>query len=286
MNKHDCAECRSDRIVECWSAGDMVCSDCGLVQYGGILDDRSMDYGYQDVHYFNENVGSTSTIVDARHCKGFDVRKLLKYQNQCGYKTDTGANAFGRQLSKMGLDNTIVASSALNFFTRAIDDIGSKHIKVVVMAISLYYSCKLHKNATTLAEICDAFSVSEKRFWQHSTSVLESWKTLPNFKEIMVASSQEDILVRMIYSVPGIPQEEIWNVVKVAHNVQARVAGSSLQTLKASKLNATIIYIACCMILGQGIISKACLSKGFNVSITTMNKHENLIQSILMSNTL
>jgi transcription initiation factor TFIIIB Brf1 subunit/transcription initiation factor TFIIB len=285
MNKLSCEECRSDRIVECWSAGDMVCSNCGLVQYGGILDDRSVDYGYQDVHYFDDNVGSTSTIVDARDCKGFDVRKLLKYQHQCGRKTDTGANAFRQELSKMGLDNTIVATTAIDLFTRAIQDIGSKHIKTVVMAVSLYYSCKLHKNATTLVEICDAFSVSEKRFWQHSTSVLESWKSLPNFKHIMVASSKEDILVRMVYSVPGIPQEKIWNIVNVARNVQARVADSSLQTLKASKLNCTIIYIACSIALGPKSISKACLSNGFGVSITTINKHENLIQSILISDT-
>jgi transcription initiation factor TFIIIB Brf1 subunit/transcription initiation factor TFIIB len=284
MNKLNCAECHSDRIVECWSAGDIVCSNCGLVQYGGILDDRCTEYGYQDVN-FDDNVGSTSTIVDARDCKGFDVRKLLKYQQQCCPKTDTGANAFGRQLSKMGLDNTIVASSALKFFARAIDDIGSKHIKTVVMAVSLYYSCKLHKNATTLAEICDAFSVSEKRFWQHSTSVLESLKTLRNFKDIMVASSQEDILVRMIYSVPSIPQDSMWDVVKAARNVQARVAVSYLQGLKPSKLNVTIIYIACCISLGANVISKACLANGFGVSQTTMNKHENLIQSILISNT-
>jgi transcription initiation factor TFIIIB Brf1 subunit/transcription initiation factor TFIIB len=285
MNKLSCEECRSDRIVECWSAGDMVCSDCGLVQYGGILDDRSVDYGYQDVHYFDDNVGSTSTIVDARDCKGFDVRKLLKYQHQCGRKTDTGTNTLGRELSKMGLDNTIVATTAIDLFTRAIQDIGSKHIKTVVMAVSLYYSCKLHRYATTLAEICDAFSVSEKRFWQHTTSVLESWKTQPNFKDIMVASSKEDILTRMVYSVPGIPQEKIWNIVKVARNVQARVAGSSLQGLKPSKLNVTIIYIACCISLGANVISKARLANGFNVSITTINKHETLIQSILISNT-
>jgi transcription initiation factor TFIIIB Brf1 subunit/transcription initiation factor TFIIB len=280
MNKLNCEECRSDRIVECWSAGDMVCSNCGLVQYGGILDDRCTEYGYQDVN-FDDNVGSTSTIVDARDCKGFDVRKLLKYQNQCGRKTDTGANAFRQELSKMGLDNTIVAATAIDLFARAIQDIGNKHTKTVVMAVSLYYSCKLHKNATTLAEICDAFSVSEKRFWQHSTSVLESWKTLTNFKDIMVASSQEDILVRMIYSVPGIPQEHMWGVVKAARNLQTHVAGSAMQALKPSKLNSTIIYIACSIALGPKIISKARLSQGFGVSMTTMNKHEKMIQSML-----
>jgi transcription initiation factor TFIIIB Brf1 subunit/transcription initiation factor TFIIB len=188
-------------------------------------------------------------------------------------------------LERIGLerrDDAVLLASEL--YTKAFNEERRTSTKSLVMAVCAYYACKFHKRGHTPEGMCVAFGVTDiKRFWQSVVETVDTWKSLRNFKELMLSVASEDLMTRMVYSVPTISEDQQWNVLKAARQLEARLGGHAVfKTLKPSKFNVALIYVAC-RLVGCEEVTKSALAQGFGVAMNTVNKHEGLIQTYLVT---
>ena len=156
---------------------------------------------------------------------------------------------------------------------------------------AVYYACKMNRRGRSLAAVKVAFGVDVSTAGGGSDAwderIIECWRKAlapTTFKGILLASSEDDLLTRMVYRVPEsvIAANHTWPVLKTARKLAAIVA-PRIPAVKPSKLNVTLIYIACKTAIGTATADIAAeLVKEFDVSVATMKKHERLVQQILV----
>ena len=83
----------------------------------------------------------------------------------------------------------------------------------------------------------------------------------------------------MVYKIDLLYNKE-WEVIKKAKKIINKLNNNNeFKNLKPSKINATIIYIACKLLKIK--IMKKNISNVLDVSVVTMVKHEKIIQGLL-----
>ena len=296
----NCSGCLSgsECFLEDRRAGDIVCTKCGLVQPGCIFDDfdsrRMYDYADNEGG-FNESC-HMSVVHEVYETMRLDIRgskSLQRLAHRCikeGSKNGTtmvlekDIRMMKTALDRIGIEgHDVVVLLASELYAKAFNEERRTTTKSLVMAVCAYYACKLHKRGNTPEGMCQAFGVADiKRFWQSVVETVDTWKGLRNFKELMLAVASEDLMTRMVYSVPGIPEYQQWSVLKAVRQLDERIGGHAIfKTLKPSKFNVALIYVACRLVGCE--VTKPELAKGFGVAMNTVNKHEGLIQTYLAS---
>jgi len=94
-------------------------------------------------------------------------------------------------------------------------------------------------------------------------------------------SDHVDQLVRTVHKLECIPHNAAWDVIKVAKKVYERVyALPRICALKSPTLYACCIYISCMM--NNVCVCKVALCDELGIALSTLKKHEALIQNALM----
>jgi transcription initiation factor TFIIIB Brf1 subunit/transcription initiation factor TFIIB len=148
------------------------------------------------------------------------------------------------------------------------------------MAACAYFACKLDKRPLPVLLFSNAFQISNTKMNKCCTELLEALSDKPYHSKLLKETCSEDLLTQMVYQVDDITDK--WAVIKMARKIINKIhTHPSFKTQKPSKINVTIIFIACTM-LGLNI-PKHVYQNDLNVSALTMINHEKLIQGILQA---
>lgn len=161
----------------------------------------------------------------------------------------------------------IIKDVICRFHTLAIES-GRKQFDTSFWAACVYMA-SMELNRGMSPEECMRLLGCEEshKFWESYKQL--GGKTIPQARH-------NNGLARVIH-VLDLPSDKIWEIKKIADRLWERVK-DDVGTLKSSKLNSSIVYIAC-KIGGINNLHNVC-SK-LNISKGTLKKHEERIQSIL-----
>lgn len=247
-----CFSCQSEKIVHIVADGDIVCTSCGVVQQGHVIDDT-----YWGNKKYTDN-------MDYEHPKPTSEPPnplMATLKEAC--------------LHLLNMENTFVIERTMYF----IGAINSKDNSVVkrgdrkraVLATCFYLATREAANIGLHANVVyDYFGVP---MWKEYTYVI-CMLDLKVEKDILFYDS----LRRMVYDCPDIDINLQWRIIKMAETVREKVHGIVGSSGKPSKLNACYIYIAWKLIEP----TKVCLQSfcaHFDISVSTLHKHELLIQT-------
>lgn len=246
-----CYHCKSTNLIE--DGGYVTCRSCGTVNQDGVF------------------------VVDASwmECSA-DYRK---HYHEEEWETVQPKDKFLGELR-----NVVEQLSVPDYINKMIEEVfmeyRKKHLRRGVhmrgmMAASVYLVCKAEKHMLPISVVGNAFDVPSTVINQCCVDMVEALYYLPMFKK---QPKTDDVLSRMVYQVHEIDNH--WEVIKTCRKLIDKLSTHSLFRIqKSSKINATLIYIAC-QVLKLGI-QKSVFQKYFDVSPLTMINHEKLIQDLL-----
>lgn len=256
---HVCSDCRGYQFV--WdNNGDVVCTTCGLVKIERYIDDRP-EWGSYNAY----DMCRAALLIEEDH-ESDQVKE---------------AKAF---LQVIENDEPLVAT-CIELYCIAIDKlrvIHTKH-KKNIMAICIYHaSCHVQRGLIP-EHVMAMMQVNSADFWKESYNVSQTWTDLSYYDSLMSAvasaSSAYQRLVHILESVVWLGKRK-WDVIKAANILFHRIQGTHvIGRVKQSKLHPTIIYIAC-MVCGIKVELRE-LCRCLNTSVTTVKKHEAMIQDVL-----
>jgi hypothetical protein len=270
MDWHICNDCGSDKLVECVQDGDLVCSNCGLVKMGHLIDDT-----YKGNCCFDENGGTMHDVF--KECQ--ENVAIQQMPNSYEYRKEHCSLKRSGEFI-LGIDNSFdVNTTSWTLFLGAMNKSckgkrGDK--KQAVLAASMYCACKMHKRGIQAQIIYSYFNIP---LWKDFTEICSNWSDVNGIREALISISEGDALKRMIYDNSDIPDDKLWLVVKNAYVIKDKLNGSLDCMVKASKLNACLIYIACSIVGCK--MSKQNIKDIYGVTPVTLKKHETMIQLCL-----
>lgn len=248
-----CSDCNSDKVYEI--KGEMLCTNCGLVLY---------DYVYQDEILYDENYDIYDNIPILNEIK-VSTKITLDLKNICINHFEMSDNLFNStlELFKDVKQNNIFKGEHLNGY----------------LAGCIYYTYKLFNISKQKNDIIRYFNISLNKFNICCNEIIEILANKPYFSKLLKETLAEDLLSQMVYKIDILYNKE-WEVIKKAKKIINKLNNNNeFKNLKPSKINATIIYIACKLLKIK--IMKKNISNILDVSIVTMVKHEKIIQELL-----
>ena len=255
MNYHNlkCSGCNSNKVYEI--KGEVLCTNCGLVLY---------DYVYQDEVLYDENYDIYDNIPIFNEVK-ISTKITLDLKNICINHFEMSDNLFNStlELFKDVKQNNIFKGEHLNGY----------------LAGCIYYTYKLFNISKQKNDIIHYFNISLNKFNICCNEIIQILAHKPYFSKLLKETFAEDLLSQMVYKIDLLYNKE-WEVIKKAKKIINKLNNNNeFKNLKPSKINATIIYIACKLLKIK--IMKKNISNVLDVSIVTMVKHEKIIQELL-----
>jgi transcription initiation factor TFIIIB Brf1 subunit/transcription initiation factor TFIIB len=294
-----CTDCGSFSLVEDWANGDLICTDCGLVAQGHIID-YSADWinnaetgtdmsrvGAPVNHLFHDDM--MSTVIPKR--SGTWMISRLHDHMSMTYKD--------RALYKAYQTIQKTCEDVLHLPTRVIDQAkelykDTKDIKITrgdnhkaIVACCVYFACKLCPEIGCVREkieICDAFVVDKSTFTAACKIFQDVSKDRPYYDKLFEESSNSDrgIIFRTVRQFPEISDSRIWNVVRRiedAYKICKEQSDGLLDSKTPHSIITSLIYIISeRMTLG---ISKNDIKTYCKVSAVTLNKTIGLVTEVL-----
>lgn len=274
-----CFHCGKKALVE--YDGDQTCRACGTVNKSHCIDDRAewRIFGDEDagedpcrVGYPNDHDDMSTLIGD---------KKLMRLQRMI-HKPVSAADVELRDVCQRMLD---LSDNVVDTAKRVFHDV-KEAMEVAVrgdnlrglMAAAVFFACRMNSSPRMIPQITGAFGVSTSKFNAGCSDILELLVDKHYHKDLIKQSGPNDMLVKMVYSVDKINDK--WPVIRRARRLIERVKDDHrFRVQKPSKINATLIYIACHTLKLK--VTKQDISEDLGVSIVTMVKHEKVIQDIL-----
>jgi transcription initiation factor TFIIIB Brf1 subunit/transcription initiation factor TFIIB len=248
-----CSDCHSNKVYEI--KGEVLCTNCGLVIYDSVYQDEVIydtNYDvYDNIPIFNEIKVSTKIEIDLK--------------NICMNHFEMSDDLFNStlELFKDVKQNNIFKGEHLNGY----------------LAGCIYYTYKLFNISKQKNDIMCYFNIPLNKFNICCNEIIGILSNKPYFSRLLKETFAEDLLVQMVYKINSLCNKE-WEVIKGARKIINKLNKNiEFKNLKPSKINATIIYIACKLLKIK--IMKKEISNVLDVSIVTMVKHEKIIQGLL-----
>lgn len=244
-----CFACKSAKIVHVVVDGDMVCRACGVVQQAHVIDDTYWGNAkYNDAT--EECLPAPLPYSEPQH----PLRKSLK--EACFHLMNT--------------ENTLVTERTIHF----VDILHGHGIKRKTAIATCFYLATKEANVGLNASIIYAYF--QVPIWKEYNNVVAVLSPELRVGDAMCCES----LRRMVYTCYDIDVKLQWKIIKAAESIRQKVHGIVGVNGKPSKLNACYIYIARKLIEpNMFCIEDHC--KFFDVSVSTLNKHERMIQAAL-----
>lgn len=251
-----CKSCQSDKIRVCQRDGDIVCTTCGLVQEGYLCDETL--YGNTPFEDRATCSFSAELLPDDKQKK--NVQRLFRQASLC---------ILGDEFEN------IVADAYSLYETVAKRHRGEQ--KKALYCVCFILACKSNKSGTDPKHVYDYFGVP---MWLHYSKLnLEIQTNQTSKKNATRLNDAETSIKRMVYDWLNIDNNYKWKIFKVACQLQHQVECLTSK-VRMSKLNACIIYISC-KVNNVENMSIERIAELYNVTKSTLRKHELLIQSVL-----
>jgi transcription initiation factor TFIIB len=276
-----CFHCGKKALVE--YGGDQTCRACGTVNQTHCIDDRAewRTFGDEDdgddpcrVGYANDYDDMSTLIGD---------KKLMRLQRMAAqHKPVSAVDVELMDTCHRVLD---LPDNVVDIAKRVFRDVKEKMEVAVrgdnlrgLMAAAVFFACRMGNTPRLISQITTAFGVPTNKFNGGCSDILELLTDKHYHKDLIKQSGPNDMLVKMVYSVDKITDK--WPVIRRARKLIELVKDDHrFRVQKPSKINATLIYIACHTLKLK--VTKQEISEDLGVSIVTMVKHEKVIQDIL-----
>lgn len=255
-----CDECCSVQFV--WDRdGDVVCTSCGLVKIERYIDDSSEWRSY--------NVDDMCRAEILVQCSSQETRQRKEIEDILQPFSDDRLKDIGKELYDIAHGKCKHRNTMYH--------------KRVIMAVCIYYASHYLQRGMIAENVVTLLDVDVKDFWGSSTDITRAWMPLKYYKELInavAAASPFHRMVHMMVTHGLVEESNTWEVIKATYVFAGRIKDNHLiGNTKQSKLNVTIVYIAC---LACNVrVSLGPLCKLFNTSPHTVKKHEAMIQKIL-----
>jgi transcription initiation factor TFIIIB Brf1 subunit/transcription initiation factor TFIIB len=260
-----CKDCSSDRLVIHTRDGDLVCTQCGLVNESRmIVEDYLSNHdvfgqcGKDNImasfNNYDDTVYHKASIRDLREM----TEKLFGFES-CEDVTQAAVDLYDK-VTKAYNDNTVKKTL--------------KHKKrLAIMASCIQYICMSLKKGMNPEVIYSHFGVP---LWQEYSTVCQYLK---DTRQDECVACDDDMISRMVASHPAIHGDKSWQIIQAARQLKGKVDHILTNFTKSSKLSACFIYIACKTLHLN--VSKASIQTVYGVSSVTLLKHEKMIQKAL-----
>ena len=132
-----CRECNSNKIIEDYKGGCMVCTNCGLVAEPYLLDCRPIFDDRRNIHHFSTLFADSNTNYD------------IEFKNAFEY---------------LRLDSHVILQTTTEIMNSYIEVNNYKGHLQGLRAYATYEACK-RSNLMTISknQICEAFDISEDK---------------------------------------------------------------------------------------------------------------------------
>jgi len=251
-----CKHCHSSKLVICQRDGDIVCTGCGLVQEGHLIDDTL--FGNM-THNDNENCSYYRKVEKDESATTRAIKLLFRQASTC---------ILGDEF------DIIVADACL--LCEPVAKLHKGENRYALYCVCFLLACKQNKIGVEPRNVYAYFNVP---MWSHYGKLsLEVSSHLS--KQVKSTPSNTEILLRrMVHDYLKLDKDTTWKVINVACEIQQRVSCLASK-VKTCKLNACLVYISC-KINNVEPLSMKQISELYGVSIQTLKRHELLIQSVL-----
>lgn len=250
-----CSDCGSDRLVYD-REGDFVCTNCGLVKYGHVIDETAEWNNYSDRD---------------------DIR--CEMYNECIPNKSKISALFNIEDDAM----IITSTEIYNITIEKVHTKGEKH-QAMIAAI-LYYAAKILKRGYSTSYIIESMKVKDADFWEFYKSLPLYWKNEKFYKDIVELDGKEQLITRMVHQLDTLdrfPTSQKQSVMISSKKVYLLCLKHNVcDSCKNSKLLGTIIYVACRM---NNINSIRVQEIGllYGIGVGTIQKQEAMIQTALL----
>lgn len=270
---YDCSDCgRSDLV---WTRdGDIVCRACGLVKEAHYISEQPEwnMYGHDDDKHSSQI--RTEEYVD-----------ILIHKNKASHVFKEHLHMFDTSLIS-SLDDIYDLCKPLHEKHR-------RSKKIIFVAVCIYISAKMERRALKPDDICSLMNVHfDHNFWSvHGEVIAHIHKNRPRLFDKLhnVSTRQNKINMEISGNVHRLCDfsENAFKLVRNRHHL-IRVANdirtkamTVASNSKSDKFDISVIYVAC-KALGYKI-STHDFTRCFDISKSTMEKHEKMIQHALKS---
>jgi transcription initiation factor TFIIIB Brf1 subunit/transcription initiation factor TFIIB len=251
-----CKSCHSSKLVICQRDGDIVCTGCGLVQEGHLIDDT---------------VYGNTKYEDNENCSYYRKPEQVQYTTNRGFKT-----LFGQaSIYILGDEfDTVVVDACL--LCEPVAKLHKGEHRNALYCVCFLLACKRKNIGVEARNVYAYFNVP---MWSHYGKLsLEVNKHVS--KNAKPKASDSDILLkRMVHNYLNLDKDSAWKVIQVACKIQQQVSCLASK-VKTCKINACLVYISCKINKVESISMKQ-ISQLYGVSVQTLQRHELLIQSVL-----
>lgn len=252
-----CSDCGGERLVYD-NDGDFVCTSCGLVKYGHVIDEKPEWNNYKDEDS-SENM----------RCEYQDNIQNISKIRSIFIKDDE--------------DMVSLCTTIYNITIEKIHTKGDRHQAMI--AVIVYYAAKIMKRGYSTAYIIKSLGVKDSDFWDFYKTLPNYWKNERFYTDILEVDDTEQILVRMIHKLDTLdkfPTNQKQYIIKTSNKVYLLCMKYNLfDSFKTSKLLATIIYVSCRVNSIKSIKIDE-ISMLYGIAVSTIKKQESIIQTAFL----
>ena len=264
MNPYTCNDCGSFNLITHVADGDIVCRDCGLVKQGCYLD---------DTYYYNKNFNDNGVTC-------YESQNIIETSVDCSMMNIV-KEVYDTIFAGENNHNLIVETMHLcELAKNSLKNKKGSHRRAIIAA-AIYCICRFKKRGKKAEDIYKLLCID---VWQDFSVVCQAWKDLKEFSNILCITSGDNtsIVTRMVYDNKFIPEGKQWDILKTIKKLMSIIEASSMKSnVRLSKLNASLIFIAC--EVNCCSVSRANICDLYGISSITLKKHEALIQEVLKS---
>lgn len=263
-----CDECQGEKFIEC--QGDWTCMSCGLVQMSGLLDETA--------EWTETYTEYATTVYDK------SLKKLILYQQPitCADKMrKILRDAYNHTL----YDKTLI-DIATSYYERTVKMLTNKTRQRPIMAACTYLASLSLRRGLKLDDVIYPFHQNKNDIWPLLTELLVLWSKSVEFRKNEVSElkglcfSHADKIIRIVHQSCRIPDDFVWKVIMITKKLYNQLKSCPrMTTLKSNTLIASCIYVACMMV--NFPVSKQVFCGWLNISITSLNNQECVIQQLL-----
>lgn len=300
-----CTDCGSTEFVEDWHAGDLTCTECGLVAMSHLIDDSAEWNNYQDDGIDRSRVGApSSSLYTNSSPMSTLIPKTSKTWLMSKIHDHMSISYKDRALNKVYQDIQKVCENVMHLGGGVIDTAKElykdvKEAKVTrgdnhkaIVACCVYFACKLSDNGSKRekAEVSDAFEIERSLFTQACKIFQDLVKDKPYYDRLFedTRSSERGIIYRTLRTLPIEDERSLWSFVGKVEDAYAslRVHGDGL--LDAKTPHSIICALAVALapkVKGLPEIGKPQVRECCKISAVTLNKTLALVEQVLSSST-
>lgn len=287
-----CKGCKSSKLIEDFSHGTVVCTDCGLVNKDTIIDESAeWNFGAEDSQFSKDpsrcggptnallEKSSLSTMINISRSRGNNYTMAKIHQQQSMNYVERSLYHVFEEIQKMGAENGSLPQSILDQAKGYYKKISEKRlsrgsIRKGLIACCIFYACKAHNVPRSVKEISKMCNI-EVGILNKTTKIFSELMKdeINNNKGINV----DDLLSRFV-SIFQFETKEHHAILKTVRKVHEYVLQHNILHGKTPTSTASgIIYF---VLSTKGYtVDKQLITQHHKISMVTLSKILSILKS-------